>query len=192
VETSTSLLDRLRERPDEEAWRRLDDLYRPLIRRWLLRDPSLGEDAEDLAQEILTVVCRELPGFQRQRAGSFRRWLRTITAYRLKGYYRARQSRRHALGPGAAEGPLLDLADDRSELARRWDEEHNDHVVRRLLEMLAGEFNDTHLRAFRRVVLEEARPAEAAEELGVSVNVVLLARSRILHRLRELGQGLLE
>jgi RNA polymerase sigma-70 factor (ECF subfamily) len=87
---------------------------------------------------------------------------------------------------------LADLADDRSELARRWDREHNEHVVRRLLEMMADEFNDLHLRAFRRVVLDEARPAAVAEELGVSVNVVLLARSRILQRLREVAKGLLE
>ena len=48
METSASLLERLRTAPDEAAWRRLDDLYRPLIRRWLLRDPSLGEEAEDV------------------------------------------------------------------------------------------------------------------------------------------------
>jgi hypothetical protein len=48
VETSASLLERLRTAPDEAAWRRPDDLYRPLVRRWLLRDPSLGDDAEDL------------------------------------------------------------------------------------------------------------------------------------------------
>ena len=49
-------------------------------------------------------------------------------------------------------------------------------VVRRLLELMADEFSDTHLRAFRRVVLDEVKPAEAVDERGVSVNVVLLAR----------------
>jgi RNA polymerase sigma-70 factor (ECF subfamily) len=193
VETSTSLLDRLRQRPDdEESWRRLDGLYRPLIRRWLRRDPALGEEAEDLAQEILGVVLRELPGFTRQRTGSFRRWLRTITAYRVKGYYRARRSRPETLGPDADDGPLSQLADDRSELAQRWDQEHNEHVVARLLEWMAAEFSDTHVRAFRRVVLDEVKPADVAKELGVSVNVVLLAKSRILARLREVGKGLLD
>jgi RNA polymerase sigma factor (sigma-70 family) len=192
METSTSLLDQLCGRPDESSWRRLDELYRPLILRWLRRDPALGEEAEDLVQDILTVVCRELPGFKRQQTGSFRKWLRTITAFRVKGFHRARRSRPAALGMASDEGPLVELADDHSELARRWDQEHNEHVVARLLEMMADEFNSVHLRAFRRVVLDEVKPATTAAELGVSVNVVLLARSRILARLREVARGLLE
>jgi RNA polymerase sigma-70 factor (ECF subfamily) len=192
LETSTSLLERLRHHPNEQTWGRLNELYRPLIQRWLERDPTLRGDAEDLAQEIMSVVCRELPEFERQRTGSFRKWLRTITAYRVKAHLRGRHLRPQALGLGPNEGPLAELADDRSELARRWDAEHNEHVVRRLLEMIAAEFNDTHVTAFRRVVLDEVAPSLAAEELGVSVNVVLLARSRILRRLRELGKGLLD
>ena len=84
------------------------------------------------------------------------------------------------------------MADDRSELAQRWDQEHNLYVVHRLLELMADEFSDTHVSAFRRVVLDEVKPALAAEELGVSVNVVLLAKSRILQRLREVAKGLLD
>jgi RNA polymerase sigma-70 factor (ECF subfamily) len=83
METSASLLERLRSASDEAAWQILDDLYRPLIRSWLRRDPTLGEEADDVVQEVMGVLVRELPGFQRQRTGSFRRWLRTITAHRL-------------------------------------------------------------------------------------------------------------
>ena len=34
-ETSASLLERLSDRADADAWRRLVDLYTPLIRDWL-------------------------------------------------------------------------------------------------------------------------------------------------------------
>jgi RNA polymerase sigma-70 factor (ECF subfamily) len=98
METSASLLERLRTSPDEAAWRRLDDLYRPLIRRWLLRDPSLRHEADDLVQEVMVALIRELPRFQRRRNGSFRRWLRTITAHRLGALYRSRKNRPVALG----------------------------------------------------------------------------------------------
>ncbi len=193
METSTSLLDQLRDSPDEQAWQRLDQLYRPLIARWLTCDPGFGaEDVEDLAQEIMTFVCRELPSFERQRTGSFRKWLRTITAYRVKAYHRARRARPQVLGAKNEESPLVQLADDRSELAQRWDQEHNEHVVDRLIGLMAEEFNDRDVRAFRRVVLEGASPAQAADEFTVSVNVVLLAKSRILKRLREVGRELLD
>src|SRR5262245_2596375 len=190
--TSLSLLDRLQQRPDDQSWLRLDRIYRPWICRWLSRDGSLGADVDDLAQEILDFVWRELPRFEHRGPGSFRLWLRAIAANRLKGYYRRRQSRPVSLQAGAEEGGLIDLADDRSELARLWDEEHNAHVIRSLLELIADEFAERDMRAFRRVVLDEARAALVAEELSVSVNVVLLAKSRILKRLREVGKGLLD
>ena len=189
MDTSASLLDRLKNSPDEASWRRLDDLYRPLIRAWLRHDPSLGEDVEDLTQEILHVVCTELAGFERQRIGSFRRWLRTITVHRLQGFYRSRKGKPRAAG--GEESPLEQLADDRSDLSALCDREHDAHVLRKLMEWLAAEFHPTHVAAFRRVVIEGATPAQAAEELGVTVNVVLLARSRMLNRVRQEGRGLL-
>src|SRR5205814_1674835 len=39
MDTPVSLLERLRLQPAEADWHRLDQLYRPLIQHWLLRDP---------------------------------------------------------------------------------------------------------------------------------------------------------
>src|SRR5580700_11965260 len=79
--TSLSLLDRLKAaRPETSDWERLQGIYLPLVQRWLRRVPGLGNEADDLAQEVFVVVIRELPGFERRREGSFRAWLRTITA----------------------------------------------------------------------------------------------------------------
>src|SRR5579885_2744950 len=109
METSASLLERLRSAPDEAAWRRLDDLYRPLIRRWLLRDPSLRHEADDVVQDVMEVLVRELPTFQRQRTGSFRRWLRAITAHRLGAHYRSRRGHPQPLAAPPEECPLAQL-----------------------------------------------------------------------------------
>src|SRR5260370_40793661 len=137
METSASLLERLGSSPDEEAWRRLDALYRPLIRTWIRRDPTGGEEAEDIVQDVMAVLVRELPGFQRQRTGSFRRWLRTITVHRLEAYYRSRKNRPLALGAPPDECPLAQLADPHREIPRRGDDEHGRYVSRRLLEPMA-------------------------------------------------------
>lgn len=188
MDTSASLLDRLQSCPDEASWRRLDDLYRPMIRRWLQRDPSLGNDLDDLVQEVMSVLVRELPAFRRRRAGSFRRWLREVTVHRLQNYYRQRR-RQPAL---LEDSPLGQLAAASSELSQRWDQEHDRHVIRRLLELIQDEFQAKTLEAFRRVVFDEVSPAAAAEELGVSVNAVLIARSRVLARLREEAGAFLE
>jgi RNA polymerase sigma-70 factor (ECF subfamily) len=190
--TSASLLERLRSAPDEAAWRRLDDLYRPLVRRWLLRDPTLGEDANDLVQDVMEVLVRELPGFRRQRTGSFRLWLRTVTAHRLAAHYRARKNRPRALGAAPEECPLAQLADPNRELSRRWDEEHDRHVLRRLMELVEPMFEPSTLAAFRRVAYDGVAPARAAEELGLSLNAVLLAKSHVLSRLRQEAEGLID
>ncbi|HEY7428422.1 MAG TPA: sigma-70 family RNA polymerase sigma factor [Gemmataceae bacterium] len=192
METSASLLERLRIAPDEAAWRRLDELYRPLIRRWLLRDPSLREEAEDVVQEVMGVLVRELPGFRRRRNGSFRRWLRTITAHRLSALYRSRRNRPVALGCPLEESPLAQLADPNSEMSRQWDREHDCYVLSRLLELITPLFEPTTLAAFRRVAFEGIAPAQAAEELGVSLNAVLIAKSRVLSQLRQEAKGLID
>lgn len=192
METPLSLLERLRTAPDEASWRRLDDIYRPLIQRWLLCWQSLGGEAEDVVQDVLTVLVRELPGFERQRKGSFRSWLRTITAHRALAYHHSLQRQPQAVGAVLEECPLALLQDPNSELSRRWDEEHDQHFLRRLLELIEPMFETTTLAAFRRVVFDEIEAARVAEELGISVTAVWLAKSRILKALRQEAKGLID
>ncbi len=193
METSVSLLERLRTHPDEASWQRLDGLYRPLVRCWLLRiDPSLREEVEDVVQEVMIALVQEIAVFFRERTGSFRRWLRGITVYRLQSFWRSRNRRPSPLGGPGTDAVLAELEDPTSELNRQWDQEHDQHVLRRLLEMLRGDFAPNTFVAFRRTVLEDATPAEVAQELGLSINAVLLAKSRVLSRLRQEGQNLLD
>lgn len=192
METPASLLERLRIAPEEADWERLDHLYRPLIHRWLLQDPTLGDEAEDLVQEIMTVLIDELPSFERQRLGSFRCWLRTVTVHRLSAYQRERKKHPRAVGGPLAESPLEQLADPHSELSRFWDEEHDAYVLRRLMELIEPQFEAATLAAFRRVVLDGAAPTQAAAELGLTLNAVLLAKSRVLSRLRREAEGFID
>jgi RNA polymerase sigma-70 factor (ECF subfamily) len=148
METSASLLERLLNSPDEATWQCLDELYRLLMRPWLLRDPSVGEEAEDVVQEAMGVLVRALRDFQRQRNGLFRRWLRIITAPRLGAFYRSRQNRPVALASPLEDSPLMQPADPHSELGRQWNREHDRYVLNRLIELIAPLFEPTTLAAF--------------------------------------------
>jgi RNA polymerase sigma-70 factor (ECF subfamily) len=190
--TSVSLIDRLRmARPDASDWLRLQDIYLPLIRRWLARVPGLGDEAADLAQEVFVVVVREVARFERRREGSFRAWLRQVTVNQVRTH-RRRRHRRPVVGLDPAEGFLDQLAAPQSELAREWDREHDRHVFQKLQAAVQPEFNRTSWEAFRRLALDGLPPAQVAQELGVSINTVLLAKSRILKRLREEAGDLLD
>jgi RNA polymerase sigma-70 factor (ECF subfamily) len=192
METSLSLLERLRDGSDQAAWQRLDAIYRPLIQRWLMRDPDLADEADDILQEVMQVLVRELPGFQRQRTGSFRRWLRVVTAHRVLAHQRARRGRPQALGAAVEESPLALLKDPASDLSKLWDREHDQHVLRRLLELVEPQFEQATLAAFRRVVFDELPAAKVAEELNMSISAVYLAKSHVLKRLRQEAQGLVD
>jgi RNA polymerase sigma-70 factor (ECF subfamily) len=192
LSTSVSLLERLRTNPDDGAWQRLVGVYRPWIVGWLRRHGLPDSDAEDLAQEVLVVVLRELPFFQHnRRPGAFRAWLRTVTVHRVQDFGRSRRYRPE-VGDRAILDRLAELQDPASELSRQWDREHDAHVVRRLVALIEPDFQEPTWRAFRAVMLEGETPASAAARLGMSVNAVLLAKSRILARLRQEGEGLID
>jgi RNA polymerase sigma-70 factor, ECF subfamily len=191
--TSKSLLAKARDCSDQAAWRRLTEIYEPLIERWVRPHVAQRADAEDLVQEVMTTLVRELPRFDHnQRPGAFRAWLRTITIHRLRAHWEKRDARlADAGGPDRSEA-LAQLADPTSELSRSWDEEHDRHVTKTLLVSIRLEFQPATWRAFERQVQDGQSASEVAEELGLSVNAVLIAKSRVLKRLREKAAGLVD
>jgi RNA polymerase sigma-70 factor (ECF subfamily) len=194
-DTSTSLLDRLRLHPDGPSWRRLVDLYTPLIQGWLRRYGGSVQphDMDDLVQEVLSAVIRDLPKFQDgERPGSFRCWLRTIAVHRLQAFWRAEKARPLTGGDRLIDEQLAQLEDSDSGLSRLWDQEHDQFVLRRLRELIEPEFNPKSWQAFTRTAMKGERPASVAADLGMTVNAVLLAKSRVLRRLRQESKGLID
>ena len=193
VQTSASLLERLRLHPDAGAWQRLIDLYEPLIRGWLRRHDLQHSDLDDLVQDVLGVLVKEIPDFQHNgRPGAFRSWLRSVTVHCLRRFWRAQRYHADAAGGSAWEEHLRQLEDPTSGLSKLWDEEHDRHVLRKLLAMIEPDFHPTTWQAFRRLVLDGVPAAVVATDLGLSVNAVLIAKSRVLQRLRQEAQGLLD
>lgn len=193
ADTSASLLDSLRLHPDGDAWTRLVDLYSPLIRGWLAHQGLHRQDADDVSQEVLAVLVRRLPEFERQpRAGAFRRWLRSITVNCLRDFWRREKFRPRASGTSDFQEVLAQLADPESGLSRQWDLDHDQYVTQKLLELIRPRFETATWEAFRRFALDGSPAERVAAELGLTVNAVFIAKSRVLSRLRQEGAGLLD
>jgi RNA polymerase sigma-70 factor (ECF subfamily) len=191
-ETRQSLLLRA-QTGETAAWKDLVDLYRPLILGWLNRQGVPAGDLDDLSQEVLLSVVKHLPGFQHSgQRGAFRSWLRTIVCSRTADYWRAIDAGTPASGGSGATAALQEIADPDSELNRQWDEEHDRYVLRCLLDLVEEEFEPTTLQAFRRLALDGASGAEAAQELELSVAAVYMAKSRVLARIRQEAEGLID
>lgn len=184
--TSLSLLERLKQQPSASDWQRLLAIYQPLIRGWLSRTAGLRGEADDLSQEVLIVVFREIAHFERQRDGSFRRWLRQVTVNRVRTHWRQQSRRPLAGGDGfETEEFLARLEDPSSALAAEWDREHDRHVFARLVALVKPDFQPETWEAFQRFALDGLPARRVAADLNLSENAVLLTKARIMRRLRE-------
>jgi RNA polymerase sigma-70 factor (ECF subfamily) len=189
--TSASLLERLRTAgPQAADWRRLHDLYRPLIQAWLAQ-AGLAAETDDLAQEVLVVLVRELPRFRRQRDGSFRTWLRRVAVNRVRSWRQAR-ARRPVAGLDQTDQFLSQLEDPASQLSRQWDRDHDRHVFTKLLAIVQVGCEPATWEAFRLFAIDGRPAAEAAARTGLTENAVMLAKSRLLKRLRQEAAGLID
>jgi RNA polymerase sigma-70 factor (ECF subfamily) len=192
-ETSLSLLHRLRHAPESESWNRLVEVYMPLIRAWLRKYDVQETDADDLVQEVLLAVSKDLGKFEHGgQPGAFRGWLKAILVNRLRNFWRVRKRRPKTTGESHIDERLADLENPTSELSRLWDQEHDQYVLRQLLALVKPHFAPNTWTAFCRVALEGQRPRDVALELQISLNAVVIAKSRVLSRLRQEAEGLVD
>ena len=118
-DTSLSLLDRLGQPDDGEAWQRLVEIYSPLLRGWLTRYEVQSADEDDLMQDVLFVVMRELPRFRHnEQPGAFRTWLRRILVNRLRNFWRSRGRELAAGDNSGLNQRLNELEDAASQLSQ--------------------------------------------------------------------------
>jgi RNA polymerase sigma-70 factor (ECF subfamily) len=193
TDTPRSLLERLHHQPDEESWKRLIELYTPLLRRWLRQSGVEGADAADLMQEVFVALVHELPSFEHsQRRGAFRRWLHTILLNRLCGYWKVRQTTPETADSSKILQELDRLQDPASDLNQLWEREHDVFVAQRVLQLIENDFTPAIWEAFRRQVLDGQNPAEVAQALGLSLDSVYAAKSRVLRRMRREIEGLID
>jgi RNA polymerase sigma-70 factor (ECF subfamily) len=191
--TRLTLLQRARG-GDESAWRRLVEVYQPFVRNWLVGRGVEAQDADDLTQDVMAVLVRKLPEFEHAgRTGSFRTWLRTVAANRAKKFWQAGRCRVNTVHDSSMTPDFFSqLEDSTSTVAAAWDAEHDRHVFRRLLAFLEVEFEPQTATVFRRLVIDEAKPAQVAQETGMSIAAIYGAKSRVLARLREEAAGMLD
>ena len=182
---SSTLLDQIRARRPE-AWRRLVDLYGPVVYRWS-RQLGVGKtDAADVVQEVFCAVGTQVAEFRRDRPDdSFGGWLRTITRNKVCDYFRRRQGRPDAEGGTNAYRRLLDLAEISESSTATEPLQTDSRFPQRLLDLIRVEFENRTWEVFERIVVEGQSPAEVAAALGLRLPAVYKAKSRVLRRLRE-------
>ncbi len=188
--TRPSLLVRLRDHKDENAWQQFLDIYAPLVHA-LARHRGLQDaDAADLTQEVLQRVARSAKSFSYDpKRGSFRGWLLKVTQNQLHDFFARKH--RQPLGSGDSQvGKMLQAVADPSCEEEYWNREHQWSLVRWAAEQVKAEFRENTWKAFVQTALEQKDPAVVASQLGASTGAVYIAKSRVLARVRQLIEDL--
>lgn len=185
--TSVSLLQQLRKSDNPRAWDRFVQLYTPLLCQWARRAGLREQDVEDLVQDVFTTLLQKLPAFAYNPQQRFRAWLRAVAMNRWVDLQRRRK-----LGPVQAPEAALEEAAVADNTADWGEDEDRQQLTGRALRLIQAEFQPSTWKACWEVVVAGRPGAEVAAELGLSVGVVYIAKSRVLRRLREEFDGMLE
>jgi RNA polymerase sigma-70 factor (ECF subfamily) len=186
-ETRASLLARLRDPTDERAWTEFVEIYSPLIHR-LARAKGLQEaDAADLAQDVFRAVAGAIDRWDPDpRLGTFRAWLFRIARNLILNALAARRRQLRGSGDTDVRRLLEEQPDPNSEDSTLFDVELRRRLFHWAIDQIRPEFRDPTWQAFLRTSVEGESPKDVAQELGMTVGAVYVARSRIMARLKSL------
>lgn len=181
--TQLSLIQRLQNTDDHEAWKAFVELYYPVIVRSLLRKGVSPDVAEDTTQQILVSIARAMvkQPYDPNRA-KFRTWLEQVTRHAaINALQRAPQDQ--AAG-GSTHATALEQIPE-SENEQLLEHEYRRQLFYAAAGVIEAEFESTTWQAFwRTAVLGESIESVAAN-LGKQVGAIYAARSRIIRRLKQ-------
>jgi len=178
MDTSPSLLIRLRDTNDNDSWAEFFTVYAPFIEKYAHMMGLDRQHAPDIVSEVLIICVRQMPDFEyNQRAGAFRAWLRTVTQNAVKGLWK-KQKRQAGEPLGEGIEPAVDNWDE------LWDQEHRQHILKTTLPYVREKTNAKTWQCFELHILQRQPAAEVATQLGLKTNAVFVNASRVLERIR--------
>lgn len=177
--TRVTLLDRLRNPRDEQAWAEFVDLYGPLVFNFARRRVPQDDDAGDVLQEVLRAV---LGGTYQRPHGRFQKWLVTVLLNKIRHFHAARE--RCELSGGTALAERLQEEPSRSD-EEEWEREWQRHVFRLAAERVRARTNPVHWEAFVRTALQNQSGQEVASALNISLTNVYAIKSRLMKEIKE-------
>jgi len=183
--TRASLLLRIRDGQDKEAWRQFVEIYASLIYGFARKRGLQDADAADLMQDVLRSIASAVGRLDYDpRRGSFRSWLYTVTRNKLYSFLDGQ--RRHPRGSGdSGAQQLLEEQANPDDSAAAWDQEYQRRLFAWAADQVRAEFQESTWQAFWQTAVEGKGPKDVARELNLSPGAVYVAKSRVIARLRE-------
>lgn len=183
--TRATLLARIRDGHDADAWREFLHLYGPVVYGFARNRGLQDADAADLMQEVLRSVARNANKMEYDpKRGTFRGWLYTVTRNKVYNFLNGQRNRPRAAGDSSAQ-ERLDAIPDRDEAGADWELEYQRQLSAKAMDRVKGEFQKSTWAAFWGTAVEGRTPVAVGAELKMSTGAVYVAKSRVIARLRD-------
>ena len=178
---------RLHDRCDIAAWDQFVTIYGPLVFRLARSKGFQDSDAHDIVQEVMIAVSKAIHRWEPDcTKGRFRDWLFRIARNLMINFLTRRKYQ--PLSNGQSFSELLELHPAAVELdadvTREFDLEYRRELFWLAADRVRNQVRQNTWDAFRLTALEEQSVASVARQLGMSDGAVLVARCRVLARLR--------
>ncbi|MDX1953869.1 MAG: sigma-70 family RNA polymerase sigma factor [Verrucomicrobiota bacterium] len=183
--TRQSLLSRIKDHQDHEGWEEFYNLYGKLIHSLALRAGLSPEEADDVLQETLLSVAREIPGFRYDpKKGSFKGWLFQITRRRIADHWRAKARRQKGRTDleNLEQQPETGPADP---LLNLWEEEWRQNQMQHAVEKVKQKVAPRQWQMFDLVTLQEWPTEKVSQLLGVNRAQIYMAKMRVGRLLKQ-------
>ena len=192
VPTRQSLLERLRRWDDSEGWQEFFDTYWKLIYRAALSSGLSPSEAEEVVQETVISVAKQMPAFQYKpsgQGGSFKRWLYTLTKWRIVDQLRSHSRDRSLVrSPEACDSEVDPMATIPDPVGNRldslWEAEWEQNLLEAALEQVKRRTDPRHYQVFYLKVVKNWSALKVARIMNVSIPQVYTVKHRVSKELK--------
>ena len=161
--TRVTLLARLKDGRDTDAWREFVQLYGPVVYRFARNRGLQDADAADLMQDVLRSVARNAPRMEYDpKRGTFRGWLYTVTRNKVYNFLSGQRNRPRAVGDSGAQERLDSVPDREADRDDDWDVEYQRRLSAKAMDAVKHEFQPNTWKAFWGTAVE----GRGAQEVG--------------------------
>ncbi|MBN8246267.1 MAG: sigma-70 family RNA polymerase sigma factor [Verrucomicrobia bacterium] len=190
IPTRRSLLTRLKDWDDRDGWKEFFDTYWRLIYGVALKAGLTETEAEEVVQETIVAVAKQMPTFRYDAAGSFKAWLLQITRRRIVDQFRKRPPWGGSGAPASGDassrtGAVERLLAEEVDLQPAWDEEWQRNLMDAALRRVKARVTPRQYQMFDLYVLKEWPVREVIRTLHVNAAQVYLAKHRVSALVRE-------
>lgn len=190
-QTSPTLLGRLRAQPENQtAWNHFVERYGSMIQGWCRRWGLQPSDAEDVTQNVLLQLAKQMSQFQLDPLGSFRAWLKTITYRAWCDFLKDRGKRDDKASGGSTVLQVLGTLEAKDDLIHQMEEQWNRELLQQAMQRVRQRVQEHTWEVFRLMNQEGLSGPEVAKRLNMKVGAVWVAKSKVQKMIYEEVQRL--